>query len=82
MVTIRKGLSVFETFISKTKGKYCFGDEVTMADVFLIPQLYNAERFKMDIATEFPCIAEVKANLDLIPEFEKAHANSQSDAVL
>jgi len=32
-----KGLTVYEKFIKKTKGKYSVGDEVTLADAFLIP---------------------------------------------
>ena len=40
-----KGLETFEKLVSKTAGKYCHGDEVTLADAFLIPQLYNAARF-------------------------------------
>ena len=32
-----RGLSAFETLISSTRGKYCLGDEITLADIFLIP---------------------------------------------
>ena len=51
-----------------------------MADIFLIPQLYNAKRFKVDLATEFPLIAAVEENCNLMPEFDAAHANNQIDA--
>ena len=35
--TLKKGLDAYEAFISKTAGKYSFGDSITMADAFLIP---------------------------------------------
>ena len=34
-----------EAALAKTSGKYCIGDEVTMADVCLVPQVYNAQRY-------------------------------------
>ena len=39
---IEKGLTVFEAHVSKSAGEYCVGDEVSIADVCLIPQLFNA----------------------------------------
>nr|APH81356.1 GST zeta [Tigriopus kingsejongensis] len=41
---IRQGLSAVESVLSQTAGRYCVGDEVTMADCCLVPQIYNAER--------------------------------------
>ena len=75
-----KGLEVFEKLVESTKGKYCVGDEVSLADVFLIPQLYNAKRFGMDVETLYPHIHEIRTNLDLLPEFVKADADNQEDA--
>ena len=50
--TIQNGLSAFEELLklSGPQGKYCLGDELTLADAFLIPQLYNCGRFKVDIS--------------------------------
>ena len=62
--TIQKGLTTFEKLVSETKGKYCVGDEVTLADVFLIPQLYNATRFGVEVEKQFPSIHEIRTNLD------------------
>ena len=76
-----KGLTVFETLLKESAGKYCVGDEVTLADAFLIPQLYNAMRFGLEEATEFPTIHKVAEELSLLPEFEKAHCDNQSDAI-
>ena len=45
-----------------------------MADVFLYPQLYNSRnRFKIDIDTEFPDLAEIEKALQEIPEFVNAY---------
>ena len=56
-------MDAYEAFISKCGGKYSFGDNVTMADAFLIPQVYNVNRFEMDINT-WPTIAKVVENLN------------------
>ena len=77
--TIHKGLSTFEALLSQSKGKFCVGDELSFADVFLVPQLYNADRFGMDLA-EFPLISAIREELKVIPEFVKADADNQPDA--
>ena len=43
---IEKGLRGVEAVLGNSAGKYCVGDEVTMADCCLIPQLYNASRYE------------------------------------
>ena len=58
-VTNRKGLDTFEKLLDQSKGKFCVGDEVTLADIFLIPQLYNAVRFGLDLA-DWPKINEIR----------------------
>ena len=73
-----KGLDALEIIISKTKGKYCFGDNITLADAFLIPQLYNARRFKVDVS-KYISILEVEKNLNEIEAFKLAHADNQPD---
>ena len=50
---ITKGLKAFEQVLSETKGKYCVGDDLTLADVFLAPQFFAADRFGVDIS-QFP----------------------------
>jgi glutathione S-transferase len=39
------GLAAVESMLKKTAGKYCVGDQVTLADVCLVPQVYNANRY-------------------------------------
>jgi glutathione S-transferase len=43
---IQLGLESFEQFLSKSAGKYCVGDTLSLADVFLVPQCYNAVRYQ------------------------------------
>ena len=69
---VERGLGIFERAMASSKGKYCVGDSVTLADVFLVTQLYNAKRFGVDL-TQFPNIVEVTTLLDDIPEFKRAH---------
>jgi glutathione S-transferase len=51
---------------------------VTLADAFLIPQLYNARRFGIDIQN-YPNITEVENNLSTIDAFISAHPDNQPD---
>ena len=76
---VTRGFDVCEELVKETKGKYCFGDEVTLADVFLIPQFYNAERFGVDFS-RFPNLMAIKANLEKLEAFDKAHPSKQPDA--
>ena len=62
-----------------TGGKYCHGDVITLADVFLVPQIYNAERFDVDMK-KFPLISRVNAELAKHPAFIAAHPSLQPDA--
>lgn len=59
--------------------RYCFGETVTMADICLVPQVYNARRFKlpMDAYPTLVRIADEAAKLDA---FRKAEPQNQPDA--
>ena len=72
---IERGLTGYEAQIQQTSGKYSFGDSVTLADAFLIPQVYNANRFKLDMS-KFPKINAVVANLEQLEAFQKAHCDA------
>jgi maleylacetoacetate isomerase len=73
------GFHAFETLLKGTMGTCCVGDQVTWADICLIPQVYNARRFKVDM-TAFPLIEKVCAHLESLPAFQKAHPSQQPDA--
>jgi maleylacetoacetate isomerase len=47
---IAQGLGVYETLLGATSGEFSVGDAVTMADLCLVPQVYNARRFEVDLA--------------------------------
>lgn len=73
----RKGLKVFNHLVSQNrkKGSYSFGANLTMADICLIPQCYNARRYGIDLEEEFPRLFEIynfclstKACADSSPE--------------
>ena len=55
---IRNGLQAYETLVKKTAGIYSVGDTITLADLCLIPQCYNATRFEVDIA-EYPTVQKI-----------------------
>ena len=69
----------FEELIGETRGKYCVGDEVTLADAFLVPQLFNAARFEVDM-TKYKNIREIAEALYALPEFDAAKPENQPDA--
>jgi len=60
-------------------GPYCFGEDPTLADICLVPQVYNALRFKFDLS-DFPLIHEVYQHCLLSPAFDKALPESQPQA--
>lgn len=76
---INHGFEALEIELTKTAGKFSVGDDVTMADLCLVPQVYNANRFKVDM-TKYPTIARIDAALSELPEFKKAHPDNQIDA--
>jgi maleylacetoacetate isomerase len=76
---VTTGLVAIEKLVSESRGKYCVGDEVTMADAFLIPQLFHSRRFGVDMNL-FPNLVEIEANLNELDAFKNAHPERQPDA--
>lgn len=68
---ITKGLTAFEAMLTSA-GRFCHEDTVTMADLCLVPQVYNAERVGVDV-TSFPKTARIVANLRQVPAIAAAH---------
>lgn len=60
-------------------GRFVFGDTPTLADCCLIPQIYNASRFKVDM-TPFPRIAAIDAHCQTLDAFRRAAPEAQPDA--
>ena len=61
-------------------GGFCFGAQATMADVCLIPQIYNALRFKVNVAN-FPRLMEVYQHCNSLSAFQLAAPEVQKDAI-
>lgn len=74
---ISKGLTAFEAMIGE--GKYSYGDTVTIADICLMPQLYNAERWGVSLDA-MPKIQRVAEELSKIPAFRDAHPDKVKQA--
>jgi maleylpyruvate isomerase len=60
-------------------GRFCHGDQPTMADVCLVPQTYNAERLKVDLAA-YPTIRRIVAEARALPAFAQAAPETQPDS--
>ena len=61
-----------------SKGSYCFGDSLTMADICLIPQVYNARRFDCPLQG-YPIICAIYDHCHQMPAFSAASPEAQSD---
>ena len=80
---ISEGLSTIETLITRYNknfdGSHCLGHTITLADTVLVPQVYNAIRFNVDL-TAFPQIQSIYETLGKEETFIRAHPDSQPDA--
>lgn len=76
---VNRGMKTFEAMLAKTKGKYCFGDEVTLADAFFYPHVVGGiARFGVKIE-EYPLCKEVLGNLQELEAFRLAEPKNQPD---
>jgi maleylpyruvate isomerase len=77
---IEAGLSALEQLVVAVPehSNFCFGDTPTMADLCLVPQLYNARRFGCDLSL-FPTLVEIDETCRALPAFAKAAPEQQPD---
>lgn len=75
---IHKGLTAVETLLKFQKSKFCLGDQISLVDCFLIPQVYSAKRFGVELI-DFPNILEVYNNTQELEAFQKAAPEAQID---
>ncbi len=75
------GFEAFEAALrhSSATGRFCHGDEVSLADVCLVAQSINNRRFQVD-ETPYPTIRRIVATCLELPEFEAALPANQPDA--
>jgi maleylacetoacetate isomerase len=76
---VDRGFSAIEKSLAGGTGTYCFGDQPTLADVCLVPQVYNANRFKVPMEP-YPDICRVVAHCNSQPAFASAAPEAQPDA--
>jgi maleylacetoacetate isomerase len=78
---ISEGFRAIEALlaVNPSTGIHCEGDEPTMADVFLVPQVYNAQRWSVDM-TPFPIIRRINDSCLRLEEFDRARPENQPDA--
>src|SRR6185312_283915 len=75
---IAEGLGACAQLISDQRGRFCFGDAVTLADICLVPQLVNARRFGVELG--WPRLLEVESACLELDAFQRAAPEWQADA--
>jgi maleylacetoacetate isomerase len=78
---IAEGFSAFEAMLERfgLHGRYCFGDTPGLADICLVPQVYNARRFDCPL-DDYPTLARIAAECEKLPAFHAARPEAQADA--
>jgi maleylacetoacetate isomerase len=76
---IGAGFDALEPMIKRYGGGFAFGSEPGLADCCLIPQVYSANRFRLDLAP-YPAIQAVAERAADHPAFAAAHPDKQPDA--
>ena len=76
---IDDGLAACEALLAGTAGPFCFGQAPTLADICLVPQLYNARRFGADLSRVTRLLSAEQA-CNALPAFAQAAPERQSDA--
>ena len=76
-----EGFAAMETMLadSRDTGTFCHGERPGLADICLLPQLYNAHRFGLDLAP-YPTLRRIEAACQGLPAFERARPEKQADA--
>ena len=76
---VTSGLAAVETLAKETAGTFAIGDDVTFADLCIVPQLFFSRRFAIDLAP-FPTLVRIDEACAELPAFEAAHAKRMPDA--
>ena len=73
---IREGLPALEAMAKPAAGRFLFGDQPTIADVCLVPQLYNARRYNVPL-DDYPTLLRADENACQLEAFAAAHPDRQ-----
>lgn len=78
---LRTSLQALEALLvnDPRTGRYSHGDTPGLADCCLVPQVFNAQRFGVDL-TPYPTLARIHAACNELPAFQQAHPSQQPDA--
>lgn len=78
---IAEGFAAMETLLANSRdtGTFCHGDRPGLADICLLPQLYNAHRFGLDLAP-YPTLRRIEAACQAVDAFDRARPEHQPDA--
>lgn len=76
---IDAGFAALEVLVGRDGQGWCWGERPTLADCYLIPQMYSARRFNVDL-TGYPRLLAVEARASEHPAFVAAHPDRQPDA--
>lgn len=76
---IGEGFAALEQLVARHGGAYAFGDAITLADVLLVPQVYSARRYKVDVAP-YPRLIAAADRAAELPAVAAAHPDRQPDA--
>jgi maleylpyruvate isomerase len=78
---VHAGFQALERMLatSASTGEFCHGDQPTLADVCLVPQVFNARRYDCDLAA-CPTVTRISANCEALPAFADAAPERQPDA--
>jgi len=73
---VAEGLAALEAMASPRAGEFLFGDSVTIADVCLVPQMFNARRFDVSL-DDYPTLVRADSNASRLEAFAAAHPQRQ-----
>jgi maleylacetoacetate isomerase len=76
---VREGLAALEAMAAPSSGRYLFGDAPGLADICLVPQMYNARRFNVELR-DFPLLVRVDSEASKLEAFAAAHPDRVAPA--
>jgi len=76
---VATGLAALEKRVAEAPGPFLFGERPGIAECYLVPQLYSARRFEIDLAP-YPTLLAADAACAAFDAFRRAHPDAQADA--
>ncbi|WP_300973597.1 maleylacetoacetate isomerase [Sphingomonas sp. LHG3406-1] len=73
---VEEGLAALEALAAPKAGRFLYGDQLSMADICLVPQLYNGRRFDVPMDA-YPTLLSAEASALALPAFKAAHPDAQ-----